>query len=212
MGIGARLHELVPADRTSSSPTRGQRTGRPDRSPPTQRRSRRRACRSTRTPGPPAQPALGATRRGHSLYLIRHRAGPRSDPASRAPPSHPRAGDADRPERPPPRSPARQPHGTGRSALNTEPRVCAARRRRAGDPAQDAACAQTTLCDRSWPRLTIPIRLRLVRVGETAPGLATAVHNGGHSARHEQVVRQTPWPASSPFRGSLLVVEVGCPD
>ena len=56
------------------------------------------------------------------------------------------------------------------AALNTEPRVCAARRRRAGDPAQDAACAQTTLCDRSWPRLTIPIRLRLVRVGETAPG------------------------------------------
>jgi hypothetical protein len=34
----------------------------------------------------------------------------------------------------------------------------------------------------------------------------------GHSARHEQVARQTPWPASSPFCGSLLVVEVGYPD
>jgi len=32
------------------------------------------------------------------------------------------------------------------------------------------------------------------------------------SARHEQVARQTPWPASSPFCGSLPVVEVGCPD
>jgi hypothetical protein len=38
-----------------------------------------------------------------------------------------------------------------------------------------------------------------------------AAHNG-HSARHEQVARQTPWPTSSPFCGSLLVVEVGCPD
>ena len=101
-----------PADRTSSSPARGQRTGRPDRSPPTRRRSKRRASRSTRTPGPPAQPAPGATRRGRSLYLIRHRAGLRSDPASRAPPSHPRADHADQPECPPPRSAARQPHQT----------------------------------------------------------------------------------------------------
>jgi len=48
-------------------------------------------------------------------------------------------------------------------------------------------------------------------MGETAPGWLRPCITV-NSARHEQVARQTPWPASSPFCGSLLVVEVGCPD
>jgi hypothetical protein len=57
-------------------------------------------------------------------------------------------------------------------------------------------------------------QIRLVLRGITGhmPSTSTTTHNGGHSARHEQVARQIPWPASSPFCGSLLVAGVGCPD
>ena len=95
----------------------------------------RRACRWTRMPGQLAQPAPGATRCGHWLHLIGRRAGPRSDPASRAPALHPRASDRD--QTPPPTSvtsPAAAPDHDDLRQLKTEPRVCPARPRRAGDP------------------------------------------------------------------------------
>lgn len=111
----------------------------------------RRACHWTRMPGPLAQPPPGATRRRHSLHLIRHRAGPRSDPASRVPASHPRADDAD--QAPAPASatnPADAPdHGDLRQ-LKTEPRVCPPRRRRAGDLPSRAVRRRVTFRDRSW--------------------------------------------------------------